>query len=335
MLAWPAFALLKKYLPAVHITALVPDNTASMARLCPSIDEVLIDDRARGAFSLSRQLRRGRFDAMITFFSTSRVAIAGLLAGISYRLAPATKAAQLFYNHRLTQRRSRSEKPEYAYNLDLVWQMLADHHAINSAVTTQQRNDDWLPDEIARPLLRFNEDRAALKREFCQGNGLEVVRPLLFIHPGSGGSATNLRPDQYAQLANLLSAQRELSFVISAGPGERGVAEQVAGAIAAPVAIYDSTSLAEFARTLQLADLFISGSTGPLHIAGALDRPTAAFYPGHRSATPLRWQTLNSPSRRLAFTPPAGATQREVANIDVESAAGAIREYYFQAQRTH
>jgi ADP-heptose:LPS heptosyltransferase len=335
MLAWPAFALLKKYLPESRITALVPEYTAPMAKLCPFIDELLIDDRAKGALALSRQLRKGRFDAMFTLFSSSRVAIAGLLAGIPYRLAPATKVAQLFYNHRLIQRRSRSEKPEYAYNLDLAWQLLADHHSIKSAVTTQERDDDWLSDEITRPLLSFNDDRAELKSEFCERNGLETARKLIFIHPGSGGSATNLRPEQYAQLANLLSAAEVLAFVISAGPGERAIAEQVMSRINAPAVIYDSIGLAEFARTLQLADLFISGSTGPLHIAGALDRPTAAFYPGHRSATPLRWQTLNSPSRRLAFTPPAGIAEREVANIDIKAAAQTILECYFQPEHAH
>ena len=39
-------------------------------------------------------------------------------AHIPHRLAPATKLAQVLYNHRLVQRRSRSQKPEYEYNLD-------------------------------------------------------------------------------------------------------------------------------------------------------------------------------------------------------------------------
>jgi ADP-heptose:LPS heptosyltransferase len=82
--------------------------------------------------------------------------------------------------------------------------------------------------------------------------------------------------------------------------------------------------LAGLSRHLQFADLFISGSTGPLHIAAALDRPTAAFYPRHRSATPLRWQTLNAPDKRLAFVPPPGAAAEQVASIDVKEAARVI-----------
>ncbi|MEJ2142293.1 MAG: glycosyltransferase family 9 protein, partial [Gammaproteobacteria bacterium] len=80
---------------------------------------------------------------------------------------------------------------------------------------------------------------------------------------------------------------------------------------------------------IQFADLFISGSTGPLHIAGALDVPTAAFYPRRRSATPLRWQTLNSEARRLAFTPAEDAEETDVSAIDVEAATRQINSQYF------
>jgi ADP-heptose:LPS heptosyltransferase len=82
--------------------------------------------------------------------------------------------------------------------------------------------------------------------------------------------------------------------------------------------------LAELSRTIALADLYISGSTGPLHIAGALDRPTAAFYPGHRSGCALRWQTLNSAEHRLAFSPPAGGDPTDVSRTDVAAAAREI-----------
>jgi ADP-heptose:LPS heptosyltransferase len=78
-------------------------------------------------------------------------------------------------------------------------------------------------------------------------------------------------------------------------------------------------------------DLFISGSTGPLHVAGALDVPTAAFYPRRRSATPLRWQTLNSPQRRLAFTPPDMAAESAMDAIDVENAAAVIGRQFLSA----
>lgn len=321
MLAWPSFALLKQYWPEAQITALVPEYTAPMARLCPWIDKLLIDDRSESGAALGRRLRAERFDAMLTLFSTGRVALAGWLARIPYRLAPATKAAQLLYNHRLTQRRSRSEKPEYAYNIDLVYRLLADFDKL-SVQQMQETSGDWMPAELHRPLLQFDNEVAQLKASFCAEHALPGEAQLVFMHPGSGGSANNLRPEQYSELANRLTISTSLAFVISAGPGEESIAKEVAAGIEAPVTVYDSSAgLETFARTLQLADLFISGSTGPLHIAAALDRPTAAFYPRHRSATPLRWQTTNAPDKRLAFTPSEQSDEREVQQIDIAAAA--------------
>jgi len=84
--------------------------------------------------------------------------------------------------------------------------------------------------------------------------------------------------------------------------------------------------LVDFARHLAFADLFVSGSTGPLHLAAALDRPTAAFYPRRRSSTALRWQTVNAEERRLAFMPPETAEESDMGSIDVNAAAELIAE---------
>jgi hypothetical protein len=55
-----------------------------------------------------------------------------------------------------------------------------------------------------------------------------------------------------------------------------------------------------------------------------LNVPTAAFYTRRRSATALRWQTLNSPEKRLAFWPPSGADECDMNRIDVVKAAAEI-----------
>ncbi len=333
MLAWPTFALIKQQWPEAHITALVPQYTASMAELCPWIDALLIDE-GEGALVLAGKLRQEKFDAMLTLFSTGRIALAGCLARIPYRLAPATKLAQLCYNHRLKQRRSRSEKPEYAYNLDLALQLLTDLDA-DRAFAPDYAENDYLPGQLTRPLLQIDNDTTTLREIFIQQHAIDPAAQLIFIHPGTGGSANNLSPLQYAQLALQLHAVATLAFCISAGPGEEKCANEVATHIrngGGTAVLYSSAEgLEAFSRTLQLADIFISGSTGPLHIAAALDRPTAAFYPRHRSATPLRWQTLNAPDKRLAFTPPQEGPAEDVSAININEAARRISETFLSS----
>lgn len=311
MLAYPSFALLKKALPEAQIYALVPDYTREMAQICPNIDHIITDP---GDLSLIQLLREIKFDAAITLFSTSRIGWMVRLANIPYRLAPATKIAQIFYNHRLRQRRSRSEKPEYQYNLDLIRHFLRDH-------------DIPVPDQPKPPYLQFDAQQISqLKQKFCSTHGVDSQARLIFLHCGSGGSANNLSMDQYAELVEKLPSS-ELHIVITAGPGELNLAEQLASKLSdVPHTIYHSSNgLLEFARHIQFADLFISGSTGPLHIAGALNRPTVAFYPKRQSATPLRWQTTNEEKRRLAFTPPGHSDDTDMSSIDIEQVAMQIQ----------
>ncbi len=48
-------------------------------------------------------------------------------------------------------------------------------------------------------------------------------------------------------------------------------------------------------------DVFIAGSTGPLHVAGALNKKTVGFYPSKKSSTSLRWDTINNQKNKLFF----------------------------------
>lgn len=324
MLAWPAMALLKKQYPAARIVSLVPEYTQPMAELCPSIDEVIIDDRRtsgfRGTARLSRRIRKARVDASISLYSESRTALALWLAGVPRRFGPATKLAQIFLNNRLLQKRSRSAKPEHEYNTDLA------RYFIHSNGETPVS----MPEP---PYLSFNADEIRrLKQQYYRQQNINDARKLVFIHPGTGGSAINLSLDQYAQLASRLAESEQMHFVLTAGPGELEVAKALSGMLAnIDHSLYHSTQgLVSFSRYIAQCDLFISGSTGPLHIAGALDVPTAAFYPARKSATPLRWQTLNRRERRLSFSPEKYTGEDDMKTIDPEACAASIARFVRQ-----
>ena len=319
VLTLPCYAMIKHNIPDSEITVLVPEYTAEIARCCPSIDNVIIDDLDKSTTSLKhmiRSLRLCHFDAVITLYSTMRIGIAVFLAGIRYRLAPATKIAQIFYNHRLKQRRSRSEKPEYEYNLDLVKKYLFDI-GIQDIATTQP------------PYLSFGDALVAeTHQNFCNQHRIDKNKKLIFVHAGSGGSANNLYLEQYAQLVINLDVGNEYMFVLTAGPGELDRVRELSNMLEnIQHVIYNSTEgLIRFAQHIACAHLFISGSTGTLHIAGALDIPTAAFYTRRQSATSLRWQTLNSPERRLAFSPPEESEAEDMSQINLASASSKINE---------
>lgn len=322
MLAYPSYALAKLNLQKTEIHALVPQYTKVMADACSWIDKSIIDVGSNAGFSknysLYKKLKQENYDAVITLFSTSRIGIITKLAGIPYRLAPATKLAQIFYNHKLIQRRSRSEKPEYLYNMDLVSEFL------------KQSNIQDIK-KPKTPYLAFpKEEISKLRQEFIQQYAIPENHKLIFIHAGNGGSANNMTPHQFSTLARNLKSQNGHTFVITAGPGEMDIANEVSSELSdLPHVIFESKEgLLTFSKHIQLASLFIAGSTGPLHIAGALDIPTAGFYPRRRSATSLRWQTLNSSGKRLAFSPEENADKEDMLAININIAAEEISKMF-------
>ncbi|MCY9844275.1 glycosyltransferase family 9 protein [Vibrio caribbeanicus] len=324
MLAWPSFAMLKASLPECHITALVPNYTVALARLCPWIDNVIIDvgkdaDK-RHKKQLLEQIRNEHFNVSINLFSTTYNAKLVWKGNIPYRLAPATKLAQVFYNKRIKQKRSQSAKPEFEYNLDLIRAFLND---IGSNIV-----------ETAGPYLSFESEKLEQqKSKLAQQLGLDVTKPWLYVHAGSGGSANNLSLEQYTSLVCGLAGEFEV--VLTAGPGEEEKAAELQKLLAEKgrgSVLYDKNDgLIDFSCSIACADMFIAGSTGPLHIAAAIDVPTVGFFPSKRSATPLRWQPINTRGNHLAFCPPPAkdkATQEDMARVDIDTVLQQLKPWF-------
>lgn len=327
MLAWPALALIKA--AGCHVTVLVPAYTAPLAGLCPSVDEVIIDPGSDAPAPDQQQLlariRAGQFDAALTLFSTWRVGMLLRRARIAYRIAPATKLAQILYTRRVTQRRSQSQQPEWAYNIDLAAVLLADLGLPVGSVGAP-----YLP----LPAVDVNARRHQLSVQYA----LPEQKRWLMVHVGSGGSANNLSVSQYEDLLLALSNRLpDWVMVLTAGPTEQAVVGHLMTTLIGrrvSVAMVVGRDLRGFVHDIATADAFMAGSTGPLHIAGALDVPTIGFYPLRRSATALRWQTLNSPQRRLAISPDSSMPDPETFDgLPIDAAADRVSAWLLEIHR--
>lgn len=324
MLAWPSFALLKQQYPDAEITALVPQYTAALAEQCEWIDNVLIDNKKLSFFfdilNLSKNIRQHGFDLSISLFSETRTSLALWLSGINLRIGPATKIAQIFLNRRLRQKRSQSAKPEYEYNLDLIKYYI-------------YLNNDKPKITPSPPYLKFDPDIIkTLRDEIKTHYGIPDNSKIIIIHPGTGGSAINLSVNQYAELAKLLSTLANVFFIITAGPGELSQATKLSENLQGiDYGLHESkTGIVNFCKYINVADIFISGSTGPLHIAGALNINTAAFYPAKKSASPVRWQTENSENKRLYFSPESSVDAHDMSRIKITDCAHMIAEHFLK-----
>ena len=101
------------------------------------------------------------------------------------------------------------------------------------------------------------------------------------LHPGSSGFAAMKRwpAERFGELARTLRDRRGLPVLVTAGPGEEALAEEVAAlSCGAARRGPETKSLADLGALLQRAAVVVGADTGPVHMAAVLGAPTVALF---------------------------------------------------------
>ncbi|MEX2117375.1 MAG: glycosyltransferase family 9 protein [Bacteroidota bacterium] len=286
VLSLPMIAALKSLVPESFVAFLLRSYTRDLVADQPGLDQILLYDRGgeRKRFrEMLSELRSHRFDAVIVTYPTLRLALLVFLARIPWRVGTGYRWYSFLLNKRIYEHRKTAEKHEAEYNLSLL------------KVFGESAHSSALPRLVLAP--RNNQEAEKILDEMR----INDKTPFVILHPGSGGSARDWRPELFGRLAARLTKQG-LAVVVTGGPGEeqlvRTVVQHSAGS-ARPLP--RPLSLLTLAALIRKAGAFISNSTGPLHIAAAVGTPVVAFYPPLRQCSPTRWGPLTD--RKVIFEP--------------------------------
>ena len=279
----PLFKAIKEQYSNTKVTALVSKVNFEFAKNIEFIDDVILYDKNDLEKTL-QTIKDKKFDASISCFIDTALGKILFKSRIKKRVAPATKIAQIFFNIRVTQRRSRVEKTEWQYNLDLAKKLFPD-----------------IKLDFTRPLLKFEEKKE--KR--------------VIFHPGFGGSSDgNLSLDDYLNLARSIS-NSSYEIVFSFGPDDADSKEYIEKNLDFKATIFDSRiSLYEFTRYLACSFLFVNTSTGPMHLAGASNTKTLSFFGNSLFASSKRWATISSSENQNNFMLSADYSKEEYLKIE-------------------
>jgi heptosyltransferase-3 len=319
-LSLPVAEAAKEAVPECRVCFVVAPANAAIARACPFVDGVIEYSETRGGlsglFALARRLRAGRFDAAVFLRPTLRTALAAALARIPLRAGTAYRHYSWLFNRRVPEHRKHAEKHEYESNL-----------AVLSRLVDLKRHD-YMPRIVLDEASGRYADGALCGLGL--GSGAFAI-----VHPGSGGSARNLSLENYARIADIIEREMGLTVLATCGPGEENLLDAMdsmrrtrSKRLQAP------PGLLELAALIDRAALFVSGSTGPMHIAAALGTPTLSFFSPVRSCSPRRWGPLSE--RRRVIMPPVPECPTCIGEacefydcmdrIDMDEAAAAARD---------
>lgn len=311
LLTTPAVTSLRKKFPESFIGFLCRSYTAPLLENNPAISTIIKEDEY-SFLNLVKKLKSLKFDVAIHFYVETKSVLATTLAGIPYRVGPFSKLSSLLLNHKISQHRSRSEKHEAQYNLDLV------HHC----------GADGLP---SSPVLFLTDDEKKKGKEIIASVQVNPEKPPIIIHPGSAGSVQNWPLEHFLKLAQQL-VEEFGDVIFTGGKGEETILERAKNLTQPPhpyihILPAGKLTLRELASVISNSKLMISNSTGPLHIATALDIPTLSFYPRIPKVTSARrWRPFEKPHLHRVLSPQNDLDP--MSSISVETAYQSVKKNF-------
>lgn len=272
ILTLPLAAAIKKALPNVEVAFLVRPYTAPLVERIAEVDKVLSLADRKGA----RPLIKGYHpDAIIFAKPDFRLALDALMARVDVRIGTGYRWYSGLFTRWVYDRRKHGRGHEAEYGVKLLGPLLPEKHAV-----------------VMPELPHSQEGCAEARRKRAE---IGISDPYVVLHPGSKGSAADYPAEKFVEvIRELIRRSPSTSVVVTAGPGERSLAESIVGGagVSGNVALADGLSLDGLSELLREASGFIGVSSGPAHLAALVRTPVVGLYPGLPPVWPNRWRPL-------------------------------------------
>ena len=155
-----------------------------------------------------------------------------------------------------------------------------------------------LPSEIR---LEFPLQHADSERidSLLADRGIDVGKPIICIHPGSGASSKLWLAEKWAAVADAMSREYDATIVFSGTAGDRPMIEGIGSNMsAAPHQLAGSTSVGELAALYRRASIVLGPDSGALHVAAAVHCPSVALF---GPADPTEFAPWGDPGRHAVI----------------------------------
>lgn len=275
----PTLRCLRQHYPYAHIAWLVEDRAAGLLEGHPNLDEIIVFPRrswrngvfgpirlfntASEVFNFFREIRTKGFEVAIDFQGNLKSGIMTFFSGAPLRIGFARGYCRefnhLFTNRHVTPPKERQHRIEKNLSLLTALGIEPVYERATINVSTEDR------DLITRSLA----------------DHINSPGPLVVIHPGTSQFGVYKRwpVKSFIELGNMLVKELGAQVMVSWGPGELNMAEEIVSGIKEGGCLAPKTvNLTQLAGVIGQSDLFISGDTGPMHIASVLGVPQVAIF---------------------------------------------------------
>lgn len=264
--------VLRVSFPDAYIAMLLRRYTGTIMEGNPYVDELIWYDDGAERVPLSEMkatLSRKQFDAAIVVYPTLRLAWLMFRSRIPIRVGTGYRYYSMLFNRRVYEHRKDAKRHELEYNVNLLRELGCDSHGAPEFFI-------HIPSDAEHAVAQIMVAH-------------HITRPFAVLHPGTGGSAREWPLLHFCDLASRLVG-RPMTVVVTGSKAEQEKVSSIVrstGGRAIPLA--GALNLKELAALLRQAAVFVSNSTGPLHLAAAMGTPVVGLYPQIPAMSPKRW----------------------------------------------
>ncbi|MEK6684033.1 MAG: glycosyltransferase family 9 protein, partial [Nitrospirota bacterium] len=269
----PVLGTLRACFPNAHLSWAVEEKAAPVLEGNRDLDELILLDRKKmsegfGFFYFKRRLqeiRRKSFDVVLDLHNLLKTGIIAYASGAPIRVGfrKLREGNFIFMNRRV--------KPAARHR-----------HAVEKYLSLLEPLGIQEPQWVVRfPLVWNSQDEDWIERFWTQqgfGRGGLKQETVVAVNPGAHWPSKRWMPERYAQVADRLVKEHGIRILILWGPGERPLAESIAQAMSEKSVIAPETTLKQLMALIKRCRLLITGDTGPLHMAAALEIPTVSLF---------------------------------------------------------
>jgi heptosyltransferase-1 len=269
--ALPALASLRSAFPAARIDWLVERKHSFLLKAVSGIDEIIpLDTHAlrlspfrpsswEGAARVVGRLRARRYDVCIDFQGLLKSAFVGALSGARNRVGFSGEMVRERPAHWFYQLRPRAP----GFPLHVVAQNLLLAELVGA------------PSIQAEHRFHLDSETEGIVHGLLHSAGLD---DFAVINPGGGWPTKRWDPSRYGELAERIQTRLALPVVVTTGPGEVGLFEQMSRHCGNHPVRHFQLSFLQLIPLLRRARLVIGGDTGPFHLACALGTPVVGIF---------------------------------------------------------
>lgn len=262
----PFLHVLRKAAPYAEITILVDERTQDVVRYNPHVNHVIAidkkgkDDNFRALWRIAAELRRQCFDLTINVHPNERCSFLAAFSGAKQKTGVSASLFRWLFDAVYPYRfRERNILAVDAYLEFLQHMGITDmsHNGVEMFLSPAEK---------------------AFAAEFYAANTIKETDTLIGLNVGGSWPTKRWTIDGWAALADYYLTQGAKSIFFG-GPMDVPIVNEILAKMqGVPLLAAGKTSLLQLAALINRCNVFVSGDSGPMHIATTQRVPVVAIY---------------------------------------------------------